>query len=125
MANDKVYPVYFDAVAGDPDIYTNIIQFPSRAAMRRGDCNDDGAVDIADPVATLFAIFLGEFEITCADACDSNDDETVDISDVIATLGVLFLGNGVIPLPGMNHCGVDPTDAELTCDSFAACEGNR
>ena len=36
--------------------------------FRRGDCNDDGDVDIADPLATLFAIFLGEFEIECDDA---------------------------------------------------------
>ena len=69
-----------------------------RPHFLRADCNDDGTVDIADPVATLFAIFLGEFEITCEDACDSNDDRTVDISDPITTLAALFLGNATIPI---------------------------
>ncbi len=89
--------------------------------FRRGDCNDDGTVDIADPLATLFAIFLGEFEIDCEDACDSKDDGTVDISDVIVTLRVLFLGDRVIPFPGMNVCGVDSTKDELDCDRYEGC----
>ena len=45
----------------------------------------------------------------------------VDITDAITTLGVLFLGNGVIPLPGMTECGVDPTEDELTCETFERC----
>ena len=84
----------------------------------RGDCNDDGNVDISDAVATLGFLFLGEGDPGCGDACDSNDDGTVDISDAIATLGVLFLGQGNIPLPGMTECGVDPSDDELGCETF-------
>ena len=91
------------------------------AAFLRGDCNDDGAVDISDAVFSLGSLFLGDGDPTCDDACDSNDDGTVDISDAIATLGVLFLGNGVIPLPGMTECGVDPTEDEVGCDTFAQC----
>ena len=87
----------------------------------RGDCNDDGAVDISDAVSTLGALFLGEGDPGCDDACDSNDDGTVDISDAIATLGVLFLGNGVIPLPGMTGCGVDPTDDDVGCGEYNGC----
>ena len=78
-------------------------------------------VDIADPVATLFAIFLGEFEIECDDASDSNDDGVVDISDAITTLDALFLGNATISAPGMIDCGPDPTDDELTCERHGAC----
>ena len=89
---------------------------PERAFVR-GDCNDDGGVDISDAVSTLGALFLGQGEITCQDACDSNDDGTVDVSDAIATLGVLFLGNGVIPLPGMNECGIDPTEDDVGCET--------
>lgn len=85
----------------------------------RGDCNDDGKVNISDAVFTLGSLFLGEGDPGCEDACDSNDDGAVDISDAIATLGVLFLGNGIIPLPGMTECGGDPTDDELICETTA------
>ena len=82
----------------------------------RGDCNDDGSVDISDPINTLEMLFLGTFEITCDDACDSNDDGTVGISDVISSLGVLFLGNAIFPPPGFVKCGIDPTPDEIGCE---------
>ena len=81
----------------------------------RGDCNDDGTVDISDAVFSLGSLFLGDRDPGCDDACDSNDDGTIDISDGIATLGALFLGNGSIPPPGPKDCGVDPTDDALGC----------
>jgi hypothetical protein len=87
----------------------------------RGDCNTDGEVDISDAVFSLGALFLGDGDLPCGDACDANDDGTVDISDAIATLGVLFLGNGTIPPPGMNECGLDPTDDETRCTTFDEC----
>ena len=70
---------------------------------------------------SLGSLFLGDGDPGCDDACDSNDDGTVDISDAIATLGVLFLGNGVIPLPGMKDCGVDPTDDGAGCEQYGEC----
>ena len=85
--------------------------------FRRGDCNDDGSVDISDPINTLEMLFLGTFEITCYDACDSNDDGTVGISDVISSLGVLFLGNAIFPPPGFVKCGIDPTPDEIGCET--------
>lgn len=87
----------------------------------RGDCNDDGAIDISDAVFSLGSLFLGQGEGACADACDSNDDGEVDISDAISTLGVLFLGNGTIPLPGVEKCGVDPTQDDVGCDAYRGC----
>ena len=74
-------------------------------------------------VVLLFAFFVSgrDLEGKCDDSWDSNDDDVVDISDAINTLHVLFLGNGVIALPGMKHCGVDPTDDELDCDTFEIC----
>ena len=107
-----------DAVA----VMTLPLTFGTPYRFRRGDCNDDGGVDISDAVSTLGSLFLGEGDPGCDDACDSNDDGAMDISDAIATLGVLFLGNGVIPLPGMNDCGIDPTDDELGCDTFERCQ---
>lgn len=93
----------------------------SRSCFLRGECNDDGTVDISDTLSTLAVLFRGDGEITCQDACDSNDDGKVNISDVITTIGVLFLGKGVIPPPGVNQCGVDPTDDQLGCETYERC----
>ncbi len=76
------------------------------------------------------SLFLGDGDPGCGDACDSNDDSVVDISDSITTLGVLFLGQGTIPRPGMNDCGVDPTDDEVVFSpsavgNYAALAGQR
>ena len=107
----------------DDDVYflVDLARLFRAPVFLRGDCNEDRAVDISDAISTLGVLFLGDGEITCQDACDSNDDSAVDISDAITTLGVLFLGNGIIPLPGMSECGVDPTDDELTCETFERC----
>ena len=87
----------------------------------RGDCNDDGTVDISDAVFSPGSLFLGDGDPGCDDACDSNDDGARDISDAIETLGVLFLGNGEIPLPGMTECGVDPTEDAVGCGEYNGC----
>ena len=95
---------------------------PPTNSFLRGDCNSDGAVDMADAVSLLGTLFLGQRASQCDDACDSNDDEALDIADAIHTLGVLFLGQGMIPAPGMTMCGVDPTDEpdrQLDCETPA------
>lgn len=94
---------------------------PIPVHFRRGDCNDDGAVDITDAITTLGSLFLGREDVDCADACDSNDDGGVDVSDAITTLGVLFLGEGRIPLPGIQECGDDPIEDGLTCHEYGTC----
>ena len=38
--------------------------------FRRGDSNDDGAVDVSDAITTLGVLFLGDGEITCRDAAE-------------------------------------------------------
>jgi hypothetical protein len=93
----------------------------SEPSFRRGDCNGDGTVDISDVLATVGFLFLGEEGFTCDDACDSNDDGTLNFSDPIATLDVQFKGEGVMPLPGTDHCGGDPTEDGLGCEAYAEC----
>ena len=105
-------------IAFDSDGQVGVFHFePIATVFLRGDCNDDGSLDISDPINTLEMLFLGTFEITCDDACDSNDDGAVDIADVITTLGALFLGNAVIPPPGFVECGMDPTPDEIGCET--------
>lgn len=84
--------------------------------FRRGDVNQDGKLDISDPVGTLLSLFAGGVTISCHDAADSNDDGAVDLSDAVAALNHLFLGGAALPAPGPDSCGEDPTeDALVSC----------
>ena len=88
--------------------------------FQRGDCNQDGVVDISDPVAVLSALFSGTPSPTCEDACDHNDDGSNDISDAVYLLDALFGGGAATPGPSL-MCGADPTGDSLSCSVFAAC----
>ena len=79
----------------------------------RGDSNTDTVVDIADPVHSLFHMFLGE-PTTCLDAHDSDDDGDLTINDPVRTLRFLFLG-GPPPRPPFPNSGTDPSMDALSC----------
>ena len=103
-----------NAMVGD----SGEISLVATGGFDRGDCNDDGLFDIADPITLLDNLFLGGF-VPCDDACDGNDDELKDIADPIYILAALFNG-GPLP-PGSGNCGPDPTEGTLGCDSFDSC----
>lgn len=88
--------------------------------FQRADCNQDGGIDISDPIGILDQLFSGGDPSGCEKACDANDDGAGDIGDVIFTLGFLFDGGAPPPEP-FGACGTDPTVDSLTCDSFAPC----
>ena len=94
---------------------------PVLSVFRRGDCNDDGKLDISDPLANLSFQFVGTFDPLCLDALDFDDSGELDVTDPIANLTHQFLGGPPPAPPGKEVCGVDSTDDELSCDSFAAC----
>jgi hypothetical protein len=73
--------------AGQPDTH-----------FRRGDVNQDTAVDLSDALAGLGWIFSGGPEPACVDTVDTNDDGLVDITDPIALLAGAFNG-GPPPAP--------------------------
>ncbi len=82
----------------------------------RGNSNDDGTLDIADPVFTLAHLFLGGTPPPCSDAADANDDGAVDISDAVYTLDFLFRGGPEPPPPGPRVPGADATPLDpLLC----------
>src|SRR5437879_1784165 len=58
----------------------------------RGDATGDLSLNIADPIAILGYLFLGERAPACLDAADVDDSGHLDLSDAIALLGYLFLG---------------------------------
>ena len=74
----------------------------------RGDVNNDGALDVADPVSLLAFLFSGGPAPACEDAADG-----------IAILGALFSGTGPLPDPLM--CDVDPTMDMLDCLDTTNC----
>jgi hypothetical protein len=91
------------------------------ALFRRGDCNDDGKVDISDAVFNLSWRFLGGQSPSCVKSCDADDSEAIDITDAIYALTFLFLGGPAPPAP-YPGCGPDPTQEvpPLPCE-VAAC----
>ncbi|MGE4632008.1 MAG: hypothetical protein AAEJ47_03115, partial [Planctomycetota bacterium] len=86
--------------------------------FRRGDCNNDGNVDITDAIGALGILFGGAGPPDCWDSCEANDDGTMNISDVVFTLGYLFGDGPPPPDPGPVNCGPDPTVDNLDCVSY-------
>ncbi len=87
----------------------------------RGECNDDGEVNISDALCLLGWLFLGGPTPGCLAAANTNGDEAVNISDPVALLGFLFLG-GPPPVEPFPDCGPRPEGETLGCDAPpAAC----
>lgn len=90
--------------------------------FRRGDCNDDSTINLADAITLLNHLFpQGPLvALHCQAACDANDDGTLNLSDAVSVLTVLFGGTGA-QLPRPTACGLDPTADSLPCLLSAAC----
>ena len=89
--------------------------------FRRGEINNDGRLDIADPIVLLDYLFGGGREPTCLDAADVNTDVKLDVADAVSLLGYL-MGGGAPPSEPFTACGVpDPACSGLGCRLFPAC----
>lgn len=77
----------------------------------RGDANDDGSVDISDPIKILFYLFAAVSSPTCLDSLDADDRGSIDITDAIFLLQFLF-NAGTAPPPPFPGAGVDPTTGD-------------
>ncbi|OUU23368.1 MAG: hypothetical protein CBC13_05815 [Planctomycetia bacterium TMED53] len=108
---DALVAAYYDFLTGGA---------PPGGGFQRGDCNADGAFNIADAVFVLGNLFSGGPEGPCLDSCDANDDGGINIADAIAALGSLFSGSGPLPDP-FGVCGPDPTDDPLDCAAYDPC----
>lgn len=90
----------------------------------RGECNNDGSVNLADAVFLLSFLFPGVGgppALPCEDACDADDMGSINLADVITLLGSQF-GMPPTPLPGPSTCGVDPTGGDVSdCAGFGGC----
>ena len=84
----------------------------------RGDCNDDGILDISDAVCVLDWLFLGAESPNCVAGTNANGDEAVDLSDPVRLLNFLFAG-GSPPEAPFPACGPGSlaVDIELGCEN--------
>jgi hypothetical protein len=92
------------------------VTFVVQPLFIRGDCNDDGNVDISDAVCTLAWLFL-DGEAPCRAANNMNGDGATDISDAVYLLNYLFLG-GPAPVAPFAACG----PGLLSADEITGCE---
>lgn len=83
----------------------------------RGDCNDDGMVDIADTIWIIAQLFDNGPVSTCTAACDANGDSGLDTSDAIYNFNYLFL-MGPPPVAPFPSC--DLVTGE-DCDLYNSC----
>ncbi|MCA8958972.1 MAG: DUF1028 domain-containing protein [Planctomycetes bacterium] len=88
--------------------------------FRRGDCNEDGVENIADPIFELAYLFLAGATPTCRSACDLDDDGALGIVDAVYGLSAWLAGGPRPPAP-YPDCGSDPTGDVLDCSQFAGC----
>ncbi len=92
-------------------------------AFLRGDCNDDGTVNISDATCILNWLFAGEATPECVAATNTNGDGVTNITDATYLLGHLFSG-GPAPAQPYPDCGPGmlPADPVLGCANPPDCQ---
>jgi len=95
---------------------------PDQPRFRRGDTDDNAAVELTDAVRILGFLFQGGETPGCFDAADADDNGRIELTDAVRILGFLFQGTAPPPPPGPVECGADPLPAdELGCESYESC----
>ncbi len=110
--------------AGSRDIFVaKFATVDPKPNFRRGDCNDDGNLNISDAVCTLEWLFLGGATPGCVAATNTNGDDAADITDATYLLNHLFAG-GPAPAQPFPDCGPGmlPADEELGCANPPDCQ---
>jgi hypothetical protein len=87
--------------------------------FKRGDANDDGKVNIADPIWIINELVRQGPRTKCESSADANDDGKEDLSDAMYIIDWRFLG-GTAPKPPFTACGGDPTEDNLECPTGSA-----
>ncbi len=96
---------------------------PNCASIRihMGDVNQDGLLDITDPIDVLTYLFTDtKVNWRCLKSADWNLDDTLDISDAVAGLAKLFIG--IEPHPDfVDGCSPLAESFELPCTLDFSC----
>jgi virginiamycin B lyase len=95
-------------------------QDPAPAPFVRGDLNQDGSVDLSDPLKVLIFLFVEGVAPPCLAAGDADDDGEIEILDAVSLLAYLFRGGSAPPAP-FPDCGIDATSDSLGCVAHAPC----
>ena len=105
-----------------PDCATGDGEDGGPARLVRGECNNDGEIDISDVVCILKWLFVGEPEPGCVAAANVDGTGGVEVTDAVDLLMYLFL-DGAAPAAPFPDCGpaTSPADAELSCAHSAGC----
>ena len=95
---------------------------PAEPRFRRGDPDNNGAIQLTDGIFILNFLFLGGADPICFDAADADNNGSVQLTDGIFILNFLFLGGEAPPAPGLD-CGEDPAEPDdgLGCETFNSC----
>ena len=105
--------------------YTTVcnLRVSFQRSFLRGDCNDDGNVNLSDAICGLNWLFAAAPEPGCVAALNTNGDEDVDIADTVSLLNFLFAG-GPAPVAPFPDCGPGmlPAGAELGCMNPPNCQ---
>ena len=97
-------------------VFETTVDFPPCAlTFRRGDPDQNNAIELTDAIQVLTYLFIGTPTRVseCEDAADADDNGLIELTDAVRILGYLFLGNTVIPDPGPTNCGPDVGDDGL------------
>jgi len=89
-------------------------------SFRRGDLDQNGKVDLSDPIGLLFYLFLGDPRPPCQDSADCDDNGALEITDGICVLSYLFTAGPAPSPPGPKTCGPDPTGDGLEACAYGA-----
>jgi hypothetical protein len=115
------------ATPGADDDGDGVLDRCEPARFRRGDVNDDGAINVSDPVSILRFLFVGSAAPACLESADIDNDARIVLSDAVNLLGFLFRG-GPAPAPPAAtspNCGRDPdppeSSGDLGCTLFTSC----
>jgi len=92
----------------------------AQAPFIRGDFNQDGSVDIGDPVGILFHLFVGGFEPPCLSAGDVDGDGAIEMLDAVSLLAYLFR-LGPSPAAPFPECGPETAADSLGCTGYSRC----
>jgi hypothetical protein len=104
-----VAPLQAIIIFDDPDLI-----------KRRGDANNDQAVNSSDASYISNYLFHGGPEPPCMNQADVNDDGQITSADSSYLLNWLFMGGPAPPPPGpVNpYCEDDPTPPNLGCLNY-------
>ena len=92
---------------------------PPSGKFVRGNANDDGKVNIADPIWIINELVRQGPKTKCQDAADANDDGLVDLSDAMYLITWRFLA-GPPPKAPFPACGADVGADTLNCPEGSA-----